>query len=477
MVGLSLIVYAAVRIEGVMAIWDFPARLPETFVWSPQYVPGEAIERVRRLPGVDAFSVTTDVDCEIQTAGAAPRSSQPSLMERFLRKLSRPVFVAGEPDKLLSMMKVVFIEGDRAEALEKIKRGGYIIIPPQTARNKNLHVGDRAIITIHDRSAEFEVAGVVQSPALDIAVTAFQAQSYMQFAAASAVLGTRDDLKEKFDLDIVSMFMSDIDLPPTELPPDFDPAHLPDFTSEAAVAEASLGWVGSLPNERDFAARTAPVLREWLMSGADGVLDEEVRDELRRFAKAVRKLAWSSATKRRTREENWEIFRERLVLLKIAQEMDRPDAIIGSVRRLKQEIDVHLKRAMVLATWLPSVMLVVAAIGIGNLMMVSVHLRSRDIAVLRAVGAHRSQIIRLVLAEAITLGLLGSVIGLSLGFHEAYSVNRIATSLIDVTLDFIVPVGTVGLSVALTVGVCLVAGIPPACRAARSDVIAAMQTV
>ena len=54
-----------------------------------------------------------------------------------------------------------------------------------------------------------------------------------------------------------------------------------------------------------------------------------------------------------------------------------------------------------------SIILVVAAIGIGNLMMVSVHMRTRQIAVLRAVGAVKSQIIRLILAEAATLGLLG----------------------------------------------------------------------
>jgi ABC-type lipoprotein release transport system permease subunit len=478
MVGLSLIVYIAVRAEGVLAIWDFPARLPATFVWSSKYVPGDVIERVRELPGVGASTTCTDVECEIRKAGAAASRSKGSLVERFLRKLTRPVFVAGDPYELPGMIKLVFTAGDPVDAAEKLKRGGYVTIPPQTARNLDLTVGDRVTVTIKGRSADFEVAGVVQSPALDLAVTAFQAESYMQFAAASAILGTQQDLKEKFGLDVVSMFMCDVDLPAVPPPDDFDPLHLPDFTSDAAVASTVLSWADSLSNERDTLDRIGPTLREWLDGASEASLPADIRAELRRFGKSIRRLAWDSATQRRTREENWDTFRERLVLLKIAQEMDRPDAIMGSLRQLKKEVGSSLKRAIVVITWLPSIVLAAAAIGIGNLMMVSVQLRARQIAVLRAVGAQKSQIIRLVLTEAITLGLLGSVIGVALGLHEAYSVNHIAANLTDivVTLEFIVPVGTVALSVALTVTVCLLAAIAPDRYAARTNIIAAMQT-
>ena len=51
-------------------------------------------------------------------------------------------------------------------------------------------------------------------------------------------------------------------------------------------------------------------------------------------------------------------------------------------------------------------------------------------AVIRAVGGTKSQITRLVLAEALTLGLLGSVVGVLLGLHSAGSANVIAAKLI-----------------------------------------------
>jgi len=477
MVGLSLIVYFAVWAEAILAVWDFPAKLPDAFVWSPQYVPGHVIERVRELPGVGRTTTSTDVDCQIEKAGAGPRRLADSLVQRFLRKLTRPVFVAGDADELFAMMKVAFIEGSREEALAKLDRGGFVLIPPQTARNHDLHVGDRVTVTIMDRRAGFEVAAVVQSPALDLAVTAFQAQTYMQVAAASAILGTQSDLKEKFGLDLVSMFMCDIDLPAAQPPPDFDPADLPDFSDTAAVARTMLAWGDHIPNEGDTLERIGPAVRTWLAGHQGSRLPDGVQTELRRFAEAIRRVAWSSATPERTRQQNWDAFRERLVLLSVAREMDRPGAIMGSLRRLRQQVDTSLRRAIVIITWLPSIVLAVAAIGIGNLMMVSVHVRSREIAVLRAVGAQKLQIIRLVLAEAVTLGLLGSVIGLALGLHAAASDNYVTSGLTDVKFAFIVPIGSIALSVALTGAVCLLAGVIPARYAARNNIIAAMQTM
>ena len=475
MVGLSLIVYTAVRAEGVLAIWDFPSKLPEGFVWSREYVSADVIERVRSLPGIGRTTTTTDVDCEITSAFEPAASPKETFVQTFLRRLTRPVYVVGEPEELLNMIKLVFIEGNRDEAIAKMKQGGYVVIPPPTARNKNVGVGDKVTITINGISAEFEVAAVIHSPAMDLAVTAFQAESYMQFAAASAVLGTRRDLKEKFGLDVVSMFMCDLDLPPSPVPDDFDPNNFPDFTDDVEVGETVLRWAGHLPNEADVFKRISPLLAEWLSSDRSTPLAEGVRRELRRYGRSMQRLTWSVSMGTQTRQEQWDGFRSRLVLYRVAQEMDRPNAIIGSLRRLKEALDVSLRRATIVVTWLPSLMLVVATIGIANLMMVSVHLRTRQIAVLRAVGALKSQIVRMVMVEALTLGLLGSLLGLALGLHEAHSVNRIAAGLIDVSLEFIVPVTTIAFAMLLTVSVCLLAAIAPARYAARNNIIEAMQ--
>jgi ABC-type lipoprotein release transport system permease subunit len=472
MVGVSLIVYIATRLESVRDIWDLPTQLPEVFVWTREYVPGETIERVRRIPGVSRLTVSTDVDCDIDAA--AETTAADSVVARFLRKLTRPVFVAGEPEELLSMVKVAFVEGTQAEVIARLKRGGHVAIPPQTARNHNLHPGDRLTIAINRRAVEFEVAGVVQSPALDLAVTAFQAESYMQFASASAVLGTREDLKNKFGLDVVSMFMADLGLSPAPVPAAFDPRHLPRFSDDAEVAAAVAEWADGLPEEADTIQRVRAGLAREEPAGS-AAFPEDVRAELRRFARALNWLHWAGGDSGDDRTSLWTGFRERLLILRIAYEIGRPDAVMGSLRRMRAQIDARLNRAMAIVTWLPSVLLVAASIGVANLMMVSVHLRARSMAMLRAIGAERSQIVRMVLAEAVTIGLLGGVMGLALGFHEAWSVNRITEGVLAVSLKFLVPVGTTLLAVGLTIGVCLLAGVGPARYAARENILEALQ--
>ena len=480
MVGLSLIIYIAVGAESVLAIWNFPGRLPETFVYARKYVPGEVIDRVRKLPGVAATTAVVDVDCRIVTPDERQASLTDSLVGAFLRKLTRPVFVAGDPDRLLSMVKVTFDEGSLDDALEKLRRGGYVLVPTQTAQNKGLHLGDRVTVGIKDRSADFEIAGVVQSPVLGLAVTAFQATSYMDFASAAAIIGTRDDLKTKFGLDVVSMVMSDLNLPTTEAPAEFYRPRWPDYSDKPTLARMILRWADRLPNERETMERIRPTLQAWLNGDADALqsrlacVPDEARLEIDRYGRALSRVAWS--WKRDTPKQRWAIFRERLVLWKMAQEMGRPGAIVGSMRRLKEAVDRSVRRGVLALTWLPSIILVVAAIGVGNLMMVSVQIRSRQIAVLRAVGAVKSQIIRLVLAEAISLGLLGSVAGMALGMHQALSDNRITGALIGFQPEIIIPVGPLTLGIVLTLTVCLLAGIVPARYAARENIIAAMQT-
>src|SRR5205807_1036368 len=84
----------------------------------------------------------------------------------------------------------------------------------------------------------------------------------------------------------------------------------------------------------------------------------------------------------------------------------------ATVAQLKKKIDENLTHVTLLLSAVPFVGLLVAALGLGNLMMANVASRRREIAVLRAVGTTQSQILRMVIGEALILALLGSVMGL-----------------------------------------------------------------
>jgi putative ABC transport system permease protein len=102
--------------------------------------------------------------------------------------------------------------------------------------------------------------------------------------------------------------------------------------------------------------------------------------------------------------------------------------------------------------------------------------RTRELALLRALGAGRAQVTRSVLLEALVLGLLGSAVGLGAGFGIA-SALRALFGRFGLTLDgsLVLDAATVGWSFAVGVVVTLLAAYLPARRAARTPPVAAMR--
>ena len=235
-----------------------------------------------------------------------------------------------------------------------------------------------------------------------------------------------------------------------------------------------LAWKQRIPTEsrtfEEFESRFRAFLDE-----PDAGVDVATLQQLRRFS-----IAMEDVTRRWQKmkpEERWEAFREELVLRHISFEIGNPYAMTGSLRQLKRLIDSEIRQATLLMSAMPAVALVVAALGVANLMLVNVNSRTRQIAVMRAVGVTKSQIIRLVLAEAVTLGLLGSVVGLALGLHASRSASLFTANLFGIETPMVVPWARVIGGGLFTISVCLLSGIAPARRAARNNIVDAMTAV
>ena len=114
--------------------------------------------------------------------------------------------------------------------------------------------------------------------------------------------------------------------------------------------------------------------------------------------------------------------------------------------------------------------LVVGGIGIMNIMLVSVTERTREIGLRKAVGAKRRNVLGQFLIEAVTLALIGGLLGIALGAGGAVA----ATSFID---DFSAVVGLDAIAIAIlfSMAVGLFFGIYPAYRASRLNPIDALR--
>ena len=119
--------------------------------------------------------------------------------------------------------------------------------------------------------------------------------------------------------------------------------------------------------------------------------------------------------------------------------------------------------------WMLAFSVVLALIGVANTLQLGINERRREFGLLRAVGATRRQILRLVLAEACALSLVGTAAGMAIGIGAAYGTVR---ALSEFGLDrFDPPIVTVLVIAAVAIGLGLIGAVIPALRATRIPVL------
>ena len=143
-------------------------------------------------------------------------------------------------------------------------------------------------------------------------------------------------------------------------------------------------------------------------------------------------------------------------------EVTTQDQIIGQVKQLTSTFTAYI-------TGIAVISLIVGSIGIANIMLVSVTERTREIGIMKAVGAQNRDVLQLFLVEAVMLGVLGSALGAVVGIAGGYA----GAQAIGLPLAF-QPVWFVA-SVAVGVLVGVLAGLYPAWDAAHTDPIDALR--
>lgn len=143
--------------------------------------------------------------------------------------------------------------------------------------------------------------------------------------------------------------------------------------------------------------------------------------------------------------------------------IDRSDSLVEVFKSL-------LKFVRVAAFIIGMITLFGAAVGLMNIMLVSVNERTREIGLVKAIGGTRKSIRLQFLSEAILICLFGAVIGVLLGVI----LGNLAGVFVFKT-GFIMPWGWVAIGIFICSAVGLIAGIYPALKASKLDPIVALR--
>jgi len=112
--------------------------------------------------------------------------------------------------------------------------------------------------------------------------------------------------------------------------------------------------------------------------------------------------------------------------------------------------------------------LFVGMLLIYNTFQMTVAERTREIGMLRSLGASKGQILRLVLSEAAFLGLIGTLLGIAVGLFLSIPLVKLMSSMFGIPLEsFVVPTDGVVQAVIVGLTITLIASFLPAWQASR----------
>ena len=207
----------------------------------------------------------------------------------------------------------------------------------------------------------------------------------------------------------------------------------------------------------------------------------EIQKDLERFLESMGSF-WGSSVE--------DGFSELMV---IAENADLVEQIVESLEALGLEniwydmFEINRQREsteslQTLLMAIGAVSLVVAAIGIANTMIMAIYERTKEIGVMKVIGATVKDVRRLFLLEAAMIGAFGGVFGAGLSAIMSFVLNTVGLPFLDmfalgISGDVsVIPLWLYALGFSFSCGVGLVSGFLPARRATKISALEAIRT-
>lgn len=148
---------------------------------------------------------------------------------------------------------------------------------------------------------------------------------------------------------------------------------------------------------------------------------------------------------------------------------------VHDIRQVKYQMQSALQQLLTVLSTVAFAALAVASLGVTNAIHASVRSRRWQFGILRSVGVTRGQLLRLVLAEALLLGLAASAMGIVAGLEMSINARQLSSIIIGYAPPLAVPWQVVWIGAGAVLAVALAAGIWPALRTARAEPLSLLQ--
>lgn len=145
------------------------------------------------------------------------------------------------------------------------------------------------------------------------------------------------------------------------------------------------------------------------------------------------------------------------------------DFQIQSARDILSTVQTITGLLTALIVAISGISLVVGGVGVMNIMLVSVTERTREIGLLKAIGARQTDILRQFLIESVVMTLIGGTIGIALGILGAFLIS------LFFNIPFVVSIPAILIAVGVSSLVGIVFGLYPARKAAKMNPIDALR--
>ena len=393
-------------------------------VMTPSGIPDSAVEAVRQIKGVipdrSLPCISEQVKFATDVTGAQVRATS--------SRQDNCVLVGIDPDRGLGgdhpIFNFKFVSGTRDDAVTKLKQGRYCLVPDHFERESGLTVGGKFGILHPDdpqRVLEYEIAGVVSMAGWHW-MSKVGLRNRGGGRSSGLMFTAFDQVRKDIGTPRINAFW---------------------INTDGTINEEELKSALQAITEKNHDPSLARGRGRGMGMGGGGM-------EIAGFGGRGRgtNSGYSTSVNIRSREGVRLAIRE------------RANGIIWLLSRL------------------PLVTLLVTSLGVVNTIVSSVRARRWELGVMRAIGVTRFGLFRMILCEAILVGVAACLLSFAFGVTAGYCGTGI-TRYVNVRggqiTPLIVPWMQIGVGFAMTLILCLIAALWPAMQTGRTEPLRLLQ--